>query len=127
MKEIFEAWRLTEAQERFWYHGTKEGLKGELRPLWLAPSKSVSSMHGNKTYTFRIKPEATWKTIEDPHGQKSGVFTYATMDSIGYLPQEIERVRKQGADVVWDKPDYARGNQQIFIINPEVLELVKED
>jgi len=100
-----------------WYHGTEKGISGPLRSIYLTPSKNLAKLHGD-VYAFRIDPNARWLDI----GELS--WGVPSMDTMGYAEGMDERFRSKGFDVVWDRSDYRRGHQQIYVVNPEVLSMV---
>ena len=98
-------------KSKTWYHGSVEPLEGALRALYLTPSPALAKMHGKALTAFKILPGASIVDLKDLDLQGS-------MDSIGYG----DRIKKSGADVVWDKEDWLGYNQQIYVVNPDVLE-----
>lgn len=107
-------------KNKLWYHGTREKFEGPLRPLYLSPSKAVANMHG-KIYTFTLDSNAKWLDIGEV------IYYTPSMDSIGYSAEWPEKLKKKGWDVVWDSEDFARGHEQIFVLNPEILQPVATD
>ena len=107
-------------QEETWYHGTDSPLEGDIKPLYLTPSKNLADMLGKEVYAFKIKPEAKWF---DMGSKESGPYLFS-MDTIGYLPDKWEDFTSYGVDVVWDVPDFRKGFEQIFVVDTDVLEMV---
>jgi len=99
---------------RTWYHGSKdpEVTTQRLRPLYLTTSPALASLHGN-IHRFEIRPGAKWVDI-------CNMMVFFTMDSLGYEPASIQKMKRTGADVVWDSSDFRRA-PQVFVINPRVL------
>jgi len=107
---------------KIWYHGSSNFLKKPLQPLYLTPSKALAKMFG-KAYAFKIKPNAKWLNLDNYE------FFAPHIDSFGHAPEAVKRLKKLGYDIVWDSADYKRGQQQIYVLNPKVLNflgLIKE-
>lgn len=102
---------------QIWYHGTKENFSGPVRPIYLTPSKALASMHGDLV-AFKIDPSAKWLDTDEVEYFVPG------MDSIGYIDGWAEKLRNRGWDVIWDSADYKRGHQQIYVVNPDVLNVI---
>lgn len=109
---------MNKPKQNIWFHGTREKFSGDLRPMYLTPSKALASMHG-KIYQFKIDDDAKWLNIDQVE------HFIPSMDSIGYVEGWAEKLRKKGWDVVWDKPDYLRGYKQIYVANPDVLKPIE--
>ena len=107
-------------QEETWYHGTDSPLEGDIKPLYLTPSKNLADMLGKEVYAFKIKPEAKWF---DMGSKETGPYLFS-MDTIGYLSDKWEDFTSYGVDIVWDVPDFRKGFEQIFVVDPDVLEQV---
>ena len=107
-------------QGETWYHGTDSPLEGDIKPLYLTPSKNLADMLGKEVYAFKIKPEAKWF---DMGSKETGPYLFS-MDTIGYLPDKWEDFTSYGVDVVWDVPDFRKGFEQIFVVDTDVLEMV---
>ena len=122
MKLLLENWRqyLAENQE-IWYHGGK--IEGSLDPLYLSRDEALSSMHG-ELYSFTISPNAKWLNLSK---MQMGPLALISMDSVGFSPDKINRIKDSDYDVVWDSKDFNKGYEQIFVVNPEVLIPVKGD
>ena len=110
-------------QEETWYHGTDSPLEGDIKPLYLTPSKNLADMLGKEVYAFKIKPKAKWF---DMGSKETGPYLFS-MDTIGYLPDKWEDFTSYGVDVVCDVPDFRKGFEQIFVVDTEVLEMVEND
>jgi len=122
MKLLLENWRgyLKESQE-IWYHGGK--IEGSLGPLYLSGDEALSSMHGD-LYSFTISPNARWLNLSKI---QMGPLALISMDSVGFSPDKINKIKDSDYDVVWDSKDFNKGYEQIFVVNPEVLIPVKGD
>ena len=120
MKLILENWRnhLKENQE-IWYHGGK--IEGDLNPLYLSGDAVLSSTHG-ELYSFTISPNARWLNLSKI---RMGPLALISMDSVGFFPDKINKIKDSDYDVVWDSKDFNKGYEQIFVVNPEVLTFVK--
>ena len=117
IKLLFENWRrYLNENEEIWYHGGK--IKGSLRSIYLTGDEALASMHGGKLYSFKVSPDARWMDLSDSEFEV-GPVAMISMDSI--RPAQIQMVREAGYDVVFDKEDFQRGYEQIFVANPEVL------
>ncbi len=108
-------------KEGVWHHGSDGDIEGDLRALYLTPSKSLASMLGKKVYSFKIDPNANWLDVGTPE------YDYISMDSLGYSQKQIQRLKQEGVDVVWNIDDFNKGFQQVYVINPEVLQKAKDD
>jgi cytidyltransferase-like protein len=104
-----------------WHHGTRGELEGDLDSLYLTPSKALADMLGDKVYSFKIKPNAKWLDIGTPEHD------HLSMDTIGYMQKEIESLKSEGVDIVWDIDDFNGGFQQVYVVNPQVLETFEAD
>ena len=125
MKKLLTEWRkyLKEEDEMTkWYHGSRQGLSQDLKSLYLTPSEALASLHG-KVYEFSISPDAKWLNLSKV---SMGPMAMVTMDSVGYKEKQMELIRAEGFDIVWDSGDYARGNEQIFVLNPEMASVVEQ-
>ena len=116
MKLLFENWRkhLKESQE-IWYHGGK--IEGALGPLYLSGGEALASMHG-ELHSFTISSSASWLDLSKV---QMGSLALISMDSVGFSPDKINKIKDSGYDVVWDSEDFNKGYEQIFVVNPEVL------
>jgi len=121
LKLLLENWRkhLEENQE-VWYHGGK--IEGGLGPLYLSGDEALSSMHG-ELYSFTISPNAKWLNLSKI---QMGPLALISMDSVGFSPDKINKIKDSGYDVVWDSEDFNKGYEQIFVVNPNVLTMIKE-
>ena len=108
-------------KEGVWHHGSDGDIEGDLRALYLTPSKSLASMLGKKVYSFKIDPNANWLDVGTPE------YDYISMDSLGYSQKQVQRLKQEGVDVVWNIDDFNKGFQQVYVINPEVLQKAKDD
>ena len=125
MKKLLTEWRkfLKEEDEvTSWYHGSRQGLSQDLKSLYLTPSEALASLHG-KVYEFSISPDAKWLNLSKV---SMGPLAMITMDSVGYNEEQIELIRDEGFDIVWDSDDYTRGNEQIFVINPKMVSVITQ-
>lgn len=111
---------------RLWYHGTPEPWsEADPRPLYVTGSRALASWHATgrhgRIYAFKIDDDARWLDISESD------ICRATMDSIGYDDAAWDALLAEGIQVVWDRDDYRRGFDQLFILDPSVLTLVAEE
>ena len=108
-------------KENVWYHGSDGTLDGDLKALYLTPSRALADMLGEEVHSFKIKPDAKWLDI-------GGVeYDHFSMDTIGYSQNQIQDLMEEGVDIVWDVDDFDKGFQQIYVVNPKVLESPEDD
>ena len=81
----------------------------------------LSSTHG-ELYSFTISPNARWLNLSKI---RMGPLALISMDSVGFFPDKINKIKDSDCDVVWDSKDFNKGYEQIFVVNPEVLTFVK--
>jgi len=125
MKLLMENWRKYLKEENdgtIWYHGSKQGLNQDLKSLYLTPSEALAALHG-KVYEFSISPNAKWLNLSKV---PMGPLAMITMDSIGYNEEQIELIRDEGFDIVWDSDDYSKGYEQIFVISPKMVSIITQ-
>ena len=108
-------------KENTWYHGSGGALEGDLRALYLTPSRALASMLGKEVHSFKIKSNAKWIDIGAVE------YDHLSMDTIGYSQKQVQELKQEGTDIVWDIDDFNNGFQQVYVINPDILEPVDND
>ena len=115
--------RLSEGiQDETWYYASDEPLGDKLKPMYLMPSRENAEMMGKHVHAFRFKPGTKWYDIGADEDMKR-ILPY-NIDTLGYLSNRWEDFTYKNIDVVWDIPDFKKGFEKIFVVNPEALEQV---
>tara|TARA_Y100000034_G_scaffold33377_1_gene40923 strand:+ start:837 stop:1214 length:378 start_codon:yes stop_codon:yes gene_type:complete len=101
-----------------WYHGSDEPISGALKSLYLTDDEALANIGGRShVYKFQISPSANWLDLSDI---QMGPLALVSMDSLGYNPHQIERIREEGYDVVWQSDEFSL-YRQIFVVSPNVI------
>ena len=116
-------YRLSEGiQDETWYYASDEPLGDKLKPMYLMPSRENAEMMGKYVHAFKFKPGTKWYDIGEDEDMKE-MLPY-NIDTLGYLKNRWDDFTYKNIDVVWDIPDYKKGFEKVFVVNPDSLEQV---
>ena len=86
------------------------------------PSRESAEMMGKHVHAFKFKPGTKWYDIGADEDMKE-MLPY-NIDTLGYLKNRWDDFTYKNIDVVWDIPDYKKGFEKVFVVNPDSLEQV---
>jgi len=116
-----EEHRISEGiKDETWYFSSDESELGDLKPMYLVPSRETAEMMGKHVHAFNIKPQAKWFDLGADEEMKR-MLPY-NLDTLGYLRDRWDDFTYRNIDIVWDIPDYKQGFEKIFVVNPDILE-----